>query len=388
MNHAFIGAAAALPWVITPVVTAIRVRNSVSLDSESNNPPSHAPLVSVIIPARNEARNIERCLRSVLTTTYPTCEVIVVDDQSGDGTGDIARDIARNDPRVRVIDNTAPPAGWFGKQWACTTGAQAAKGSILCFADADTTHSPDLLTRSVNAIIRRKADLFSVAGRQELGTFWERIIQPQIFSILAVRYGGTESITNSPRATDKIANGQCLFVTREAYDSLGGHSLVKSHVADDLMMAQRFFANGKHVVLEEGLDQLSTRMYTSLSELVHGWGKNVFAGGRDSVPLGAVGRFFYPVFLLLTPLWGLVPVIVLVMSLATPVTAPLLTWAAIATAAFLAWWLSAYRRIGESPLYAFLFPIGAAVVFYIFLRAVLRGQNVQWKDREYVSSSS
>lgn len=293
MNDAILGAAAALPWVITPIITAIRVRNSVSLDSELSTAPADAPRVSVIIPARDEARNIGKCLKSVLATSYPDCEVIVVDDQSTDGTGEIARNLATTDPRLRVIANTPLPDGWFGKQWACATGAGAATGSILCFADADTTHSADLLTRSVNAILRRNADLFSVMGRQELGSFWERIVQPQIFGIMAVRFGGTETITKSPLATDKIANGQCLFVRREPYDALGGHALVKSHVADDLMMAQRFFAAGKHVVVEEGVDQLSTRMYTSFAELVHGWGKNVFAGGRDSVPLGRVGRFFF-----------------------------------------------------------------------------------------------
>lgn len=385
MNDAILGAAAALPWVITPIVTAIRVRNSVSLDSEISTAPANAPRVSVIIPARNEARNIGKCLRSVLTTSYPDCEVIVIDDQSTDGTGEIARDLATTDPRLRVIANTPLPDGWFGKQWACATGAGAATGSILCFADADTTHSADLLTRSVNAILRRNADLFSVMGRQELGSFWERIVQPQIFGIMAVRFGGTETITKSPLATDKIANGQCLFVRREPYDALGGHALVKSHVADDLMMAQRFFAAGKHVVVEEGVDQLSTRMYTSFAELVHGWGKNVFAGGRDSVPLGRVGRFFYPLFLLLTPLWALIPVAALLVSLVIPVPAALITWAAIVTAVFFGWWLAVYRRIGESLPYAILFPLGAAVLFYIFLRAVLRGQKVEWKGREYVS---
>lgn len=385
MNDAILGAAAALPWVITPIVTAIRVRNSVSLDSEISTAPANAPGVSVIIPARNEARNIGKCLRSVLTTSYPYCEVIVIDDQSTDGTGEIARDLATTDPRLRVIANTPLPDGWFGKQWACATGAGAATGSILCFADADTRHSADLLTRSVNAILRRNADLFSVMGRQELGSFWERIVQPQIFGIMAVRFGGTETITKSPLATDKIANGQCLFVRREPYDALGGHALVKSHVADDLMMAQRYFAAGKHVVVEEGVDQLSTRMYTSFAELVHGWGKNVFAGGRDSVPLGRLGRFFFPLFLLLTPLWALIPVAALLVSLVIPVPAALVAWAAIVTAVFLGWWLAVYRRIGESLLYAILFPLGAAVLFYIFLRAVLRGQKVEWKGREYLS---
>jgi len=385
VNQWLVAAVAALPWALTPIVTVIRVRNSRSLNDESAEPPPNPPLVSVIIPARNEARNIERCLLSVLSTTYPRVEVIVVDDHSEDGTGAIALSIARADPRARVIQSDPLPDGWFGKQWACTNGARDALGDILCFADADTTHSSDLLTRSVNAMMRRDADLFSVMARQELGSFWERLVQPQIFGMMAVRYGGTESVTKSRWVSDKIANGQCLFVKRTTYDELGGHALVRSHVADDLMMAQRFFAMGKHVALEEGIDQLSTRMYTSLGELVHGWGKNVFAGGRDSAPFGRVGRFFYPFLLVLAPVWIFAPAAVLAASLIFPVPLALVIWASVAGAVLLVWWSYVYWSIDESPLYALLSPIGAAVVFYIFGRAVLRRQRVSWKDRDYVS---
>jgi chlorobactene glucosyltransferase len=376
---------AALPWIITPIVTWVRVRGSKSLDDESGSPPRECPLVSVVIPARNESRNIQRCVQSVLSSDYPRLEVIVVDDGSTDGTGEIARRAAGSDSRARVIESGALPAGWFGKQWACETGARSSHGEIILFTDADTVHSSDLITRSVNVMLRRSADLFSVLGRQELGSFWERMIQPQVFSIMSVRYGGTESITRSRFVKDKIANGQCLFVRRDSYEELGGHSIVRSHVAEDMMMAQRYFANGKRVVLAEGLNQLSTRMYTSLREIVHGWGKNVFAGGRDSVPLGAVGRLVFPLLLLSGPLIGLAPALVLVASILVAIPDTLLLWALLSQAALIAWWLYVYDSIGEPLWYVLLSPAGAAVTLYIFLRAIARGPRVVWKDREYVS---
>ena len=385
MTDTTVAVLAALPWIVTPIVTAIRVLGSKSLDDESAAPPENPPLVSVVIPARNEARNIERCLRSVLSNDYPRFEVVVVNDGSTDATGDIARSIAATDNRARVIETEGLPEGWFGKQWACETGARATTGEIILFADADTVQSSDLITRSVNAMLRRNADLFSVLGRQELGTFWERLIQPQIFTIMSVRYGGTESITRSRFVKDKIANGQCLFVRRSTYEEFGGHSLVKSHVADDMMLAQRYFARGRRVVLEEGIHQLSTRMYTSLGELVRGWGKNVFAGGRDSVPFGLFGRLLFPLLLLSAPLFNLVPALVLIASLVAPVSSALLLWAAITEMAMLIWWIYLYASIGESVFYSLLSPLGALMVFYIFLRAALRGQRVLWKGRQYVS---
>ena len=385
MTDTTVAVLAALPWIVTPIVTAIRVLGSKSLDDESAAPPENPPLVSVVIPARNEARNIERCLRSVLSNDYPRFEVVVVNDGSTDATGDIAQSIAATDNRARVIETQGLPEGWFGKQWACETGAHATSGEIILFADADTTQSSDLITRSVNAMLRRNADLFSVLGRQELGTFWEWLIQPQIFTIMSVRYGGTESITRSRFVKDKIANGQCLFVRRSTYEEFGGHSLVKSHVADDMMLAQRYFARGRRVVLEEGIHQLSTRMYTSLGELVRGWGKNVFAGGRDSVPFGLFGRLLFPLLLLSAPLFNLVPALVLIASVVAPVSSALLLWAVIAEVAMLLWWIYLYASIGESPFYSLLSPLGALIVFYIFLRAALRGQRVLWKGRQYIS---
>ena len=387
MEANLIAVLAALPYVLVPVVTALRVRTSRHLDDESGDAPPDAPLVSVVIPARNEEVNIERCVTSVLSADYPRLEVIVVDDHSSDRTGEIARALASGDSRLRVIGNAPLPEGWFGKQWACRTGAEEYRGSIILFADADTAHSSDLITRSVNAMRRREADLFTVAGKQEIVTFWEKLVQPQIFELMAIRFGGSEAMTRSKSVDSKIANGQCIFVRRDVYDEMGGHALVKSHVADDMMMARRYFAAGKSVVAMLGLSQLSTRMYRSLRELIEGWGKNVFAAGIDSAPLGALGRFFFPVMLPVAPLLRVVPALVLVAAIFASLPAPLVVWAAIAQVCLLVWWLFIYTVIDESPAYALLTPLGAAVVFWIFLRAVVRGKRVSWKGREYTSGA-
>ena len=181
---------AALPWVIVPALVLWRLRDSASLDAYAAQMPADAPLVSVVLPARNEAHNIEACLRSILATGYPNIEVIVVDDHSNDGTGDIARRTAAADARVRVIHNPDLPDGWFGKQWACHNGARAATGALLCFTDADTRHGPELLSRSVNAMVERRADLFSVAGPQTMVTVWDKLIPPPSFVLLFAKYGG------------------------------------------------------------------------------------------------------------------------------------------------------------------------------------------------------
>ena len=376
--------APALPWVAFPFVAAWRARRPTTLEQFSADAPAGAPPVSIVIPARNERRNVERCLRSVLAARYPSMEVLLIDDHSEDGTGEVARAISARDARLRVLDNPPLPDGWFGKQWACANGARAARGEILLFADADTEQAPDLVPRAVNAMQAMRADLLSVAGRQELGTFWERLIQPQVFAMLFVRYGGTRGVNGARRPEDVIANGQCFLVRRDTYDAVGGHEAVRHNVAEDLMLAQATMRAGRRVRLVLGIEQLATRMYTSLRELVEGWGKNIYAGGMHSVPFGAVGRALFPVALVLSPLVSILPVAVLVLAIAGVVPGAL-AWSALATATTVIWWAVVYRELEEPAYYALLYPLGSALLLYIAARAVVRGRRVAWKGREYVA---
>ncbi|MGI9140049.1 MAG: glycosyltransferase [Gemmatimonadaceae bacterium] len=371
---------AAAQWVLMPIAMVLRMRRSRTLGEFTQDPPRDPPLVSVIIPARNEARNIERCVRSVLATTYPNVEVIVVDDQSTDGTGQIAAGLG-----ATVIQTPPLPGDWFGKQWACWTGKSRARGEILCFTDADTEHAPDLIPRTVNAMRALDADLFTVSGKQEMVTIWEKLVQAQVFGMLNAWYGGTEEINRSKHAWRKIANGQYLVTTRAAYDATGGHEAVKHTVAEDLMLAQRFHRLGKRVVFIEGREQISTRMYTSLREMIAGWGKNVYAGGMHALP-PFVPRWFMPFGLLFPPLFNLVPPVVLGAAAFGLASFPLFVWAGVATVATVLMWMKFYWDAGESPLLALLYPLGAAITLYIYARAIARGQNVSWKDRDYVAS--
>jgi chlorobactene glucosyltransferase len=375
-----------LPWVLPLVVVILRARHSLSLDDVPATVPPDAPSVSVVIPARNESRNIERCVRSVLAAAYPKLEVIVVDDHSDDGTGEIARAIARDDARLRVVN--APPlrGGWFGKQWACATGANESHGELLLFTDADTKHGPELLPRSVNAMRARGAELLSVAGDQEMHSFWERIIQPQMFVLLAIRYGGSEHVSNTKRPVDAIANGQFILVRRDSYDAMGGHASVRDRVAEDMALAQSFVAAGRRIALYMAHDQLSTHMYASLAELLAGWGKNIYAGGRTAALGGALGRAAYPFVLLAMPLLGLLPPLALVAALLGIVGAAWLIWSAIVIIVSVLFWAAIYRYMRASVAYALLYPLGFVMLFAIALGGVRRGQRVHWKQRTYLSS--
>ena len=366
------------------------MRTAVSLDSVSSTPPpaDSAARVSIILPARDEAAHITECVRAIRESTWPNLELVVIDDHSTDGTGDLAREASAGDPRVHVISAPTLPVSWFGKQWACQVGAQHATGSLLLFTDADTRHSPDLVTRLVAARELRGAELMSVAGRQDMLTVWERAVQPSIFSLILLRYGSTDSLERAIRDSDVIANGQCFLISRDGYDVVGRHEAVREYVAEDVMMAQAVRRSGRRVSLVLGIGQLRTRMYDSLSSLMRGWGKNVYAGGRFAMRGGAAGRWLYPLLLLAFPLALLLPFVVLCTTGAARAfgateATTLLIWSVLASGGVLGMFAVA-NYINRDPIRrAFLAPLGAAVLLAICVLAVARGRRVEWKGRDY-----
>ncbi len=379
----------AMPWILLPLVVAWRLRGTPSLNDVSANTPSgnasDAAVVSVILPARNEAAHIAACVASLRATTWPNWQLIVINDGSSDNTGDLAREACIGDARVTVID--APPleAGWFGKQWACHVGMQRATGDLLLFTDADTRHQPDLITRLVQTRALRGADLISVSGEQEMVTFWEKAVQPVVFALILTRFGGARAIEAARTPADVVANGQCFMMTRESYNAVGGHEAVRDTVAEDLMMAQRTVQVGRRVSLVLGRDQLSTRMYDGLGSLIKGWQKNVYAGGRMAMKGGWLGRLLFPLALAGFPLAIALPFLVL------PVAAllqrdELMLWAGVAASCMLLAFAAA-ARFGRVPLWrSVLAPVGALAFAAICMSAIVRGQSVEWKGRAYRSA--
>jgi chlorobactene glucosyltransferase len=163
------------------------------------------PLISVVIPARNEARNIHRCITALLGQTYPYYELIVVDDRSNDDTARILAELAETDNHLQIIHGAELPSGWAGKPHALVQGVAAAQGEWLCFMDADTFAHPDLLYAAYLQASNHRADMFSILTRQELGTFWERTVLPLVF--LGLSFGFPIERVNDPSKPEAIPTG-------------------------------------------------------------------------------------------------------------------------------------------------------------------------------------
>lgn len=368
----------AAPWI---AVLWIVVRRYASRGPQLSGyaPRPTGPTLSVIIPARNEAPNIERCVRSVLAAAYAPLEIIVVDDHSSDDTAEIVRRVAAAPDarrRVRLVQGVELPPGWFGKQWALVQGYRIATGDLLLFADADTKHEPELIARAVTALRTEHVDLVSVIPRQEMDTFWERLVQPHVFFALQARVGNLRHLNRTRTPWNAIANGQFILTTQVAYEAVGTHAAVRDSVADDVMLAQAYVRGGRDIFLVHAMEYMATRMYRSLSEIIGGWSKNLALGAPLMAPPIAIVRRLIPYLMWLPVLAWIGPPLAWLVG----------RWdfTVIAMAASLGIWLEIYRREQAPWWYALLYPVGAGMVAYIMLRSAWRGgRRVEWRGRLY-----
>jgi chlorobactene glucosyltransferase len=341
--------------------------------------------VSVILPARNEAANLERCARSILASDYPRFDLVIVDDRSTDGTGAIADALAAHDARVRVVHGAELPEGWYGKPWACWQGYRAASGSLLLFTDADTVHGPRLLPRAVAALRAEGADLVTVIPRQEMVGFWERAVQPFFFLMLGLRFGSAQKLNRNTNPRDAIANGQFICVTRASYEAVGGHERVKDTVIEDLMLAVRYTEARRRLFIALAEEDMSTHMYTSLGGIVEGWSKNFFSGVLVTIrarPLAYAAALAS----LLLPLLFVLPAAALAAGVIAG-RAPWLAFGAVGYAGAAALFALFLRAARAPAWYGLFHPLGALVQVFIILRAIARGtRRIEWKGRTYSHS--
>ena len=370
----------ALPW-LAPFAGLFRLADN--HPNLSDVAPIEGPRVSVVIPARNEAGTIETVVRSVLASTYRQLELIVVDDRSTDETAAIVERLAHGEPRLRLIHGARLPEGWYGKPWACAQGARAATGSLLVFTDADTRHQPELLGRAVGALVREQVELVTVSPWQRCVTFWERLIMPQIWLLLGLRYH-PRRVNRARRERDVIANGQFILTTRAAYEAVGTHAAVRQEVAEDLALAQAYLRQGRrlHFAFAERL--METRMYQSLPQLIEGWSKNLYLGGRRSYPHEPLLRALVPLTLTAALAFWLVPPALLLAHGVGLDTGSLGQAALTATGLSVLFWAFVCHGMRIPLLYALGYPAGALMALFIVARSTWRGaRRVEWRGRVY-----
>jgi chlorobactene glucosyltransferase len=368
-------------WLI---LRAFRQRNVLRGLHRADSKPKAAAFVTVIVPARDEAANIAACLEGLLAQNYPRerLHIIVVDDDSSDGTAAIVQAIAERAGNVRLVHSPPLPSGWKGKVNACCAGVATVPPDTewLCFLDADMRARPTLIAGAVHAAQMNGLDLLSLAPRQELKSFAERLIIPCGLYLLS--FSQDLGKLQSPDSDDVTATGQFMLLPRRSYEAAGGLATVRGSIVEDLDFARLIKRRGGRVLLLDGSKMLSTRMYDGWETLWPGIAKNLvnmLGGTRATIATAAAA---------VTLAWGAVLLPLLDIAAcrqgaheACIAAVPALAGSAAAFGLHIAG--SFYFRIPF--VYGFLFPLGytaGAIIALDSVRWRLSGR-VRWKGRVY-----
>lgn len=357
---------------------------------------ANEPTVSIIVPARNEERNIARCVTSLLEQDYEQFEVIVVDDGSTDDTGKILDKLAHTHPQghrlwvLRLRDEL--PAGWAGKPHAIHRGVQEAQGEWLLFTDADTWHAPNALRSAITQAVEEGDDLFTMGAEQELRTFWERVLMPMAYLGISMLY--PPRLVNNPKSRVAVANGQYILIRKKVYTITGGYARpdMRATLLDDRDLAHIVKETGFKLHFVDGQDLVHVHMYNGFYDTWRGWRKNAYLGNRGGV-------LFYLLQLIGLPMVGISPFLLPLLALFTqegrrgknekkrvPTSSEVVTAAVLELTALLLYriWLNRLLRVPW--YYSFTHPLAAAVFTGILGSSswrVVTHKGVDWRGRVY-----
>lgn len=368
---------------------SVRSAPRLALPAEISSEPEALPKISVVIPAYNEAVNIEDCMQAVLNNQLPEpprLELIVADDESTDETAEIANKVAANDDRVTVF--TVPPRpteeSWKGKNWACYQAVEKVTGTYVLFIDADVRLEAQAIARALTEAQTQKSDLLSCAPAIVCGCFSEWLVQPLMANLIAVGFD-FEGVNDPTQTEVAIAAGPFMLFRREAYDKIGGHSAVAENPVEDLALAALIKSNGLSLRYVLGLDAASVRMYRSFGDLWEGWTKNYHLGSDRNIALTTVSAA--AVFLIFVMPWaGLAASVAGTFgdALKGNMAVGLLGLSAVAVSLQIALRQTSAKVIDQSLRYLWLGWLGGGLVSAIALTSIVKtetGWGWTWRGR-------
>ena len=347
-----------------------------------SRPPELAPLISVLVPARDEEANIETCLKSLKSQDYPNFEILVLDDHSSDNTAAIVGRMAAEDKRIRLFRSEPLPEGWAGKPFACYQLAQRAKGSWLLFVDADTIHAPSMLRGVLPIAIESKIGMLSGFPRQIANSLPQKVAIPVLYFVI-MSWLPIWWLHRSRKPRPSLAIGQFLLFSREAYWKIGGHQAVKSRIIEDVWLGVEINRSGSRHIAIDLSPVVACNMYHDVGVMWEGFIKWMYS-------VAALSRIFLALLLVAGYFFFLAPFYWLWRELFVVYTG----WGAIiafqVVVIFGMRWL-VDSRFKEPVVSAFLHPLGFSFLVLAGLYAGSRqvvGAGVRWKNRLYSKESA
>ena len=335
------------------------------------------PYISVCIPARNEERSIKNCVESLLNQNYPNFEVIVVDDNSNDNTAKIVCSMTEQYPNLIFVAGEQLASGWTGKPYALHQAYQRSRGQYLLFTDADLRYQSHALKTAIHTMICKDIDLLTLMPAAVFGSFWERAVQPVIFGFIAALTNFRK--VNSESHQSAMGFGAFLLFKKEAYQKIGGHLSVANEVLEDIMIAKKAKLNGLSILVADGKNLFSIRMYHSMKEIWIGWRKNIFLAMKSSI-------FRASYYMVMVLCFLLTPYIVVICNLWIGTGSVWVGVSLLGLGLSLAAGLGLCHELGLKSKNVFFFPLGAIVMVAIMFNSMVQTlllRRTEWRGRTY-----
>lgn len=350
------------------------------------------PKVSVILPARNEEKYIEKCLDSLLKQDYSNYEIVAINDSSSDRTGEIIQKYSTKNSKIIFINAEAKPEGWTGKNWACYQGYIKSTGQLFLFTDADTTHSSSTISLAVNNLLAKELDALTAIPKILANDFWTKITLPILWTLSISRYSALKA--NDPKTNVGYFFGSFFIITKKTYEAVGTHKAVKEEIVEDGALGRKVKEQGFKLRVVHGEDHIQAVWARNSSTLWHGL-------RRLMVPLYKREKIKASLMVVATFLLLIYSLIVLPFSITMAldekdVTLTINNYSLDLILLFLTIMsillliitnvLQLKYTIFQNSLYSLSFPLAGSFVFIAFLSSIINSGKkdvINWQGRRY-----
>ena len=372
-------------WIYFMAYMVKSFRQSPTLENPEKSLPPKIPKVSIILPARNEEKYIAKCLESLLRQDYPNFEIIAINDSSTDKTQDIIYQYASKKNSSIVIVNAKPkPDGWAGKNWACYEGYLRASGDLFLFTDADTVHSPSVMSLAIGQLVEQNLDALTLMPKLLCKDVWTKITLPMLANFLHTRFSALR--VNDPKTKTGYFFGSFYVITRGAYEKVGTHKIVKQELVEDGALGGRVKKGQFRMKMVRGERYIEAIWARDFKTLWHGLRRlmiSIHSQSRNGAFLMTIGV----VFLLFEPFLSL-PYSLLIYRASNDFVTRILLAINCATIVILILTNAMQSKFGifQNPLYALASPLSGALISFSFISSLLDAKKkgaINWRDRQY-----
>lgn len=371
-----------LIWIYRGIRALETLRLTPAISNKNTPALQNPPLVSIIVPAKNEEKNIAFCLKSLLAQDYPSFEILAANDNSSDRTPQMIKNLGAqkllpgessqhetggNAAPLFYFDVSPTPGGWTGKNFALHSAVRFAKGEWFLFTDADTRHEPMALFQVMGHALSRRLDFLTLLPRCITATWLEHFIQPCAMSFIGLWFPMEK--VNDPHSQAYFANGQFLLIRRSVYEALGGHAGVREEFLEDFALAKKAKRQGARTECALGVNLYGTRMYDSPKAMWRGW-RRIFLHAFEKNPWRLAGKMMSVFIFSVLPFMGIL----------LAGTGGILPWAVLLFIFITC--LAAYDIVKARKVSALLHPLAALFVMGVLfdaMRVALTKGKTNWR---------